>query len=215
VQTVQAQAVIVPKAGLFTAETAEVGRVSSVLVHVGSDVGRGQQLATLAVPTPRHTTAVASPVAGVVVSVDVRAGDIAQPGATLFLIAPGNAVPMAIGLYPATKIDQISIGQKAEVAVNGVDPSKYGFALGHVAAIGPIPVTNERLSELTGNASLLSLVSQLGPLREVDIKLERSDTPSGLKWSVGRGPSSRLPIGVRAAAKVTIGEQTILHQAFG
>ena len=122
---------------------------------------------------------------------------------------------MAIGLYPAAKIDQISIGQKAEVAVNGVDPSKYGFALGHVAAIGPIPVTNERLSELTGNASLLSLVSQLGPLREVDIKLERSDTPSGLKWSVGRGPSSRLPIGVRAAAKVTIGEQTILHQAFG
>ena len=82
-------------------------------------------------------------------------------------------------------------------------------------AIGAIPVTNQRLSELTGNSSLLSLVSQLGPLREVDIKLERAATPSGLKWTVGQGPASRLPIGVRAAAKITIGEQTVLHQAFG
>jgi hypothetical protein len=67
---------------------------------------------------------------------------------------------------------------------------------------------------LTGNSSLQSLVAQLGPLREVDIKLERAATPSGLKWSVGTGPSTRLPIGVLAAAKITVGKQTILHQAF-
>jgi multidrug resistance efflux pump len=142
VQTVQANAVIVPRAGLFTVETAQVGQVSALPVRVGSDVSQGQPLVTLARPGAGRTNTVPSPVPGVVVSVDVRVGDIVQAGVPLFLIAPRGAAPMAIGLYPAAKIDQISVGQQAEVAVNGVDPSKYGFALSRVVAIGPIPVTD-------------------------------------------------------------------------
>jgi hypothetical protein len=211
---VQAQSVIVPRAGLFTAGAIRIGVVTSVLVADNQVVARGQPLAEVQYTGKTHIGAV-SPIAGRVITVDVRVGDGVQFGVPMFLIAPVNAAPMAVSLYPAARISQVAVGQKAEVAVNGVAPSRYGLALGRVVAISDIPVSDTRLQELTGNASLLALVSQLGPLREVDIALQRARTPSGLAWTEGKGPPAPLPIGVRAAATITTGRETLIHKAFG
>jgi multidrug efflux pump subunit AcrA (membrane-fusion protein) len=209
-----APAVLVPRAGLFVAGSSQGGVVTSVRVAPGAVVRRGQVLATVAHGGAGATAGVLSPIDGRVVEVNVRSGDPSPPGAQLFLIAP-RTPPLIVGLYPAAQVSQLAVGQPAEVAVNGVATDRYGSAVGKIVAISPIPVTSQRLTQLTGDSSLVGVISRLGPAREIDIALTPAPTPSGVKWTDGNGPPSRLPIGVRAVATVTVGRQTLLHKAFG
>jgi hypothetical protein len=132
----------------------------------------------------------------------------------MFLIAPRQP-PMAIALVPATEVSQLAVGQPAAVTVYGVAPDRYGKAVGHIAAIGSIPITDERLQELTGDASLVGLVRTMGPTREVRIALTSARTPSGLQWTGGRGPASHLLVGVRAVSSITVQHQTLIGKVFG
>jgi hypothetical protein len=101
------------------------------------------------------------------------------------------------------------------VQVNGVSPERYGRAIGRVAFIGPVPITDERLEQLTGDQSFAAVVGSAGEMREVRIRLARADTPSGLAWTQGQGPAGPLPVGVRAVAIVTVSRETLIGKAFG
>ena len=82
-------------------------------------------------------------------------------------------------------------------------------------AIGSIPVTDQRLQQLTGDTSLLGLTRSLGPTREVRIALTPAATPSGLAWTGGPGPAGRLALGVRALSSIEVERETLLGKAFG
>jgi hypothetical protein len=208
VVTTQAPVVIVPREGVYTAGDFESGVVTDVLVAEGAVVVQGQLLARVGQGVVR------SPVAGRVIAVEVRPGDPSQPGVPMFRIAPLGEPPVAVALYPASQISRLAVGQKAEVAVNGVAPAAYGEAVGRVVAIGSIPASTQRLRQLTGDDSLLAIVQQLGSVREVLIALTPAPTASGLAWSGGNGPPAPLPIGIRGAASVTIGRETLIHRVF-
>jgi multidrug efflux pump subunit AcrA (membrane-fusion protein) len=215
VTTVQAPGVVVPREGLYRAGDFQAGVVVSVRVSEDDVVREGQELAVVEEPGSGREVSVPSPIPGRIVSVEVRAGDASQPGSPMFLIAPLQSELIAVGLFPAAGISQLSVGQEAAVAVNGVPPSLYGTAVGRVVSIGEIPVSDLRLVQLTGDTSLSALVAQLGPLREVGIELTPADTPSGIAWTRGKGPPAPLPVGVRAVSSVTIGRETLLSKAFG
>jgi hypothetical protein len=150
-----------------------------------------------------------------VLSVDVRPGDSHPPGTAMFRIVPHGA-PIAVALYPAAQVARLAVGDPVAVTVNGLAPSAFGKALGTIAEIGPIPVSDQRLRQLTGDASLTALPARLGPLREVQIALTPDpSTPSGVGWSGGAGPRGPITIGVGATASITVGHQTLLGRAFG
>jgi multidrug resistance efflux pump len=211
--TADAPTVIVPPSGIFTAGDLQVGTVTSVLVREGDAVRTGQALARLQ-PAGAPAQSVRSPVAGEVVTVETRAGDIKRAGAPMFLVAP-RIRPMAIALVPSAEVSQLAVGQRVAVTVNGVAPDRYGKAIGRVAAIGPIPVTDVRLQQLTGDTSLIGLTRGLGPTREVRIALTPAHTPSGVAWTGGHGPSSRLPLGVRAVSSITVRRETLIGKVLG
>jgi multidrug resistance efflux pump len=212
--TADAPTVIVPTAGIFTASAVQPGTIESVLVHEGDAVRKGQPLAQLqSVGTPGLQN-VRSPIEGKVVAVAARTGDVARAGAPMFLVAPATE-PMAIAFVPAAQASQFAVGQDVAVTVNGVAPDRYGKAKGHVAAIGPIPATEQRLQQLTGDASLVGLTRSLGPVREVRIALTRAKTPSGVAWTGGSGPASRLPLDVRAVSSITVRRETLIGKVIG
>ena len=95
------------------------------------------------------------------------------------IVPPGD--PIVLALYPAADVARLAVGQSVVVAVNGVAPDRFGRAIGRVESIGPIPVSDNRLRQITGDSSLLGLAQQLGPVREVQISLEQDDTPSGTR----------------------------------
>ena len=207
-------AVIVPPQGIFTAGSLDAGIVGPVGVHEGSIVRAGEQLGSVVTQTGRRIN-VLSPVAGRVIAVEVRPGDTTVGQGSMFRIAPVSRTPVAVMLFSAARIADLAPGQRVAVTVNGVAPEQYGQAVGRVQRISPIPVSQQRLRQITGDASLSGLPSRLGPLREVTIALTRANTSSGLKWTHGAGPPARLPIGVRAAASVTVSRRTLLGKAFG
>jgi multidrug resistance efflux pump len=207
--TKDAATVIVPQAGVFRAGELATGTVTSVLVREGDTVRKGQPLARFQPTGTPAVQSVRSPVAGEVISVAVRAGDVTRPGVPMFLVAP-HPRPMAIAFVAAAEVSQLAVGQHVAVTVNGVPPDRYGKAIGRVAAISPIPVTDQRLQQITGDASLLALTRNMGPTREVRIALTQADTPSGLAWTGGPGPASHPPLGVRAVSSITIRRETLI-----
>jgi multidrug efflux pump subunit AcrA (membrane-fusion protein) len=207
-------AVIVPPQGIFTAGDAQTGVVNSVRVHEGNVVREGEVLGSVLSQAGRLVK-VLSPIDGRVIAVEVRAGDTTAGQSPMFRIAPIGRTPVAVMLFPATRIADIAPGQRVAVTVNGVARDKYGQAVGRVQHISPIPISDQRLHQITGDASLANLPAQLGPLREVTIALTRANTPSGLKWTQGSGPPGRLAVGVQAVASVTVSRQTLLGKAFG
>jgi HlyD family secretion protein len=212
--TAEAPAVIVPPAGIFAVGELPTGVVGSVLVREGAVVRGGQPLAEVVLAQSGRKVSVRSPVTGRVVAVEVRPGDTSQAGSPMFRVVPLSR-PMAIALFPAAGISQLAVGQHVAVTVNGVSPERYGKAIGRVVSIGPIPASDLRLKQLTGDSSLLGLVSTLGALREVRIRLTPARTPSGLAWTHGHGPAAPPPAGVHAVASVTIKRQTLIGKAFG
>jgi multidrug efflux pump subunit AcrA (membrane-fusion protein) len=213
--TSEAQAVIVPPRGIFTAGAFEAGVVTSVTVKEGTVVDRGERLADVRLADSARKVFVRSPVAGRVIGVDARPGELSQAGSSMFRIAPVTSRPMAIGLFAASAINQLAVGQKVAVAVNAVPPERYGKAVGRVASIGPIPANEQRLRQLTGDSSLVGIPERLGPVREVRIRLTPARTPSGLKWTRGKGPAGPIPIGAGAVVSVTIKRETLIGKAFG
>jgi multidrug efflux pump subunit AcrA (membrane-fusion protein) len=215
-QTVSAdgEAVIVPPKGIFTAGDFQEGVVRLVLVGEHTEVEADQPLAAVELPDGRLVN-VRSPVAGRVLSIEIRVGESSPPGNPMFKIAPLDERPMAIALFPAATISRLAPGQPVAITVNGVAPERFGKAVGRVAAIGPVPASRQRLRQLTGDASLLGLADRLGAVREVRIALTPARTPSGLAWTSGSGPPSPLPIGVRAVAGVTVARETLIGKAFG
>jgi multidrug resistance efflux pump len=210
---VDASAVMVPQEGIYTAGEAQGGLVATVEAQEGEDVTRGQVLATVQVPEG-STVDVTSPVDGRLLSAEVRPGDLAPAGAPMFRIAPAGEL-LAIAFYPAADVSRLDVGQRVAVRVNGVAVDRFGRASGRIDVIGATPVSTQRLRQLTGDDSLLALVQRLGPLREVRIRLDRADTPSGVAWSGGDGPTGPVAVGTLATAAITVGEQTLLERAFG
>ena len=162
-------------------------------------VEQGEVLARIQVPETGASVQVRSPIDGRVLAVDVRAGEISTAGAPMFRIVPPGD-PIVIALYPAADVARLSVGDTVTVTVNGVAPDQFGRAVGRVESIGPIPASDNRLRQITGDTSLLGLVQRLGPVREIHIALERDDTPSGIAWDGGSGPPEPVSVGTRAVA---------------
>jgi Biotin-requiring enzyme len=212
--TAEGAAVIVPPQGIFSAGDFHVGLVSAVLVKEGTRVRKGQPLAEVQASSGQHVP-VPSPAGGTVIAVEVRVGDPTNAGVSMFRIAPIHQQPMAIALFPAARISQFQIGQKAAITIHGISPAQYGTAVGRVSYIAQIPISEHRLRQLTGDSSLVGLPASLGPLKEVRIALQRADTPSGLAWTDGNGPPDPPPVGDHAVASVTVDRETLIGKAFG
>lgn len=215
VVTVQSQAVIAPPEGLFTVRQAESGQIVAIAVDVGDGVSRGQQLAEINVAGSLDAVPVESPVDGVVVVVGARDREVVAAGSTLFVIAPVGSEIVAIGLFPAGAVSALEVGQQASVTVNGVAPDRFGRIRAEVQSVGDIPVAPSRLLQLTGDSSLVSTMSQQGPLYEVIVGLVGADTPSGVAWTRGDGPAQPIPIGALAGVTVIVDRQALIESAVG
>jgi multidrug resistance efflux pump len=207
--------VIAPPSGVYTVVAPVGGTVTSLLVPEGGIVRSGQPLALIRSGGSANAVGVRSPVTGRVLAVEVRVGDISGAGNPMFVIDPIHTREMAIALYPESSVHQLAVGQSVAVTISGISPERYGKVVGRVAVIEEVPVTEQRLKQLTGDFSLTPLARQASGVREVRIRLTAAHTPSGLAWAGGRGPAGPLPVGSRAVTSVTVSQQTLISKVFG
>jgi adhesin transport system membrane fusion protein len=118
-------------------------------------------------------TEVRSPLAGRVnrVLVTTVGGSVA-PGAPLVEIAPDRETLLVEAMILPKDIATIRIGQRAKVDISAYDPAVYGSLKGHVSAISPDAVVNER----TGQSYYI-----------VQVQTEGDRTGTGRKLAIGSG----------------------------
>lgn len=212
VVTVDVQAFMLPRGGVYSVGELISGGVRAVAAGEGDAVTAGQRLATVDA-TGGATIDIVSPIDGVILSAEVRAGEFKAAGSPFFIVAP-NGIPVAIGLVPAGAVNAIAVGQDARIAVNGISSDRYGQIRGRVAFLGDVPLSAGRLKQLTGSSASASSLGAKGPLYEVVVELTSAETPSGLRWTQGRGPATAVRLGALALTSVTVDRQPLIKKAF-
>lgn len=183
----------------------EPGRLISWAVEEGQPVQPGERLGTLALERPRAVSRQAMAVFTEADATRLRVGD-------------------PIDIEPILQ-SRNQYGGTAQ---------RYGGVKGRIQAISPTALDAAALSSVVGETDLAaSLVARArqeafgdggdplailpgkatAPLMLVRVELESAPTPSGLRWSGGRGPDLRFEDGQPAEAKASVERRSLVSYA--
>ena len=80
--------------------------------------------------------------------------------------------------------------------------------VGTVVTISDFPMTPQGMSAVLHNENLVSRFSKEGAAYAATVSLEQAtDTVSGYRWAVGKGPAIRLTSGTLTRAEITTRRQ--------
>jgi HlyD family secretion protein len=146
-------------------------------------------------------TELKSPVAGRVVSVSPRVGDLVRRGEVVAMVEPESATMEPIVYIPSTQGGRVRPEMVAEISPTTVKREEYGFMKGKVRIVSQFPVSIEQMSSTVGNAELAREL--LGNASKIEIRaalLPTNETPSGYEWSSSTGP----PFGIESGTRVSV-----------
>jgi HlyD family secretion protein len=163
----------------------------------------GQQGAVLS-----RQTQVVSPIAGRVTEIKISPGAVLAVGAPVASIESAEDRLQAVVYLPAESGKLVKPGMRARVAPANVKREEFGAIVGRVVSVSPFPATPEGLAAVLHNADLAARFSRAGQLYACVIQLDPDPaSPSGYRWSSGRGPDLRLTAGTLAHAEIITRER--------
>jgi HlyD family secretion protein len=182
--------------------------VKQEIVRITAEIGKQQAFL-------KDTEELHSPYAGQVIEVKHTEGDFVEPGAAvLALVQAGNGDPhahlVAVTFAPPESGKEIQIGMPVNVAPAGVRSNEYGYIRGRVREVSDAPATSAGMLRVLKNDTLVRQLSQNGAPFEVDIELERANTPSGFAWTSSQGPKRELKSGTPADADIVVKQSRLL-----
>ena len=137
------------------------------------------------------STLVRAPVSGTVLDHAVDMGSTVSVGTTITSIRPhaDDSGDLTARVYvPYGNGRRIRVGMPAWLTLPFVKPSRYGYIAGEVVGISDFVSGSTASVHLGSRALAEQMATELGPMLEVMVKLERDDsTPTGLRWTSGRG----------------------------
>jgi len=153
---------------------------------------------------------VLSPYFGRILELSVRRGDVVGKGASLATLESvgKNSKGLEAVLYvSALQGKKIKPGMKVQLSPSTVKQEEYGFILGLVTSVSEFPVSRLSMMSTLRNNALVSTLTQTGAPIEVKADLIPDPrTPSGYKWSSGKGPDISLESGTFCTSRVVVEE---------
>jgi HlyD family secretion protein len=109
---------------------------------------------------------------------------------------------------PAQQAKQVIPGMSIEVSPTTVKREEFGFMSGKVAFVSDYPVTQAALMRHFQNEVLVQSLLRDGPVTEVRGRLEADPaTPSGFRWSSGKGPAIQVSSGTICTGRIVTKRQ--------
>jgi len=188
----------------FSAERAN----ESALLGGTMDIKETQRQIQLMEDKLQQNSTVVSTYEGRVVEVRASVGDLIAPGTPVVSLertsAQGNLEAL---LYVDSREGKVlRPGMSVQVSPSIVRKERYGVMLGRVRAVESFPSTRQGMMRVLHNEQLVdSFLSETSgtPIAvRAELTLERG-TPSGYRWSSGKGPDLVLTSGTRCVAYVT------------
>jgi HlyD family secretion protein len=154
---------------------------------------------------------VTSPAAGRVLEMTVQPGQVASQGMRIGSIETdeggGDGERLRVLAYfPIGDGKRVDDGMEALVTPSTVQRERFGSIVGEVRRTVPFPTTLEAAAAAIGNEEVLTQLEGAGGVIEVEIEMERAETPSGFRWTSG-GPEEQFSAGTSAQVRVVIEER--------
>ncbi|MBU1106672.1 MAG: NHLP bacteriocin system secretion protein [Candidatus Riflebacteria bacterium] len=131
-----------------------------------------------------------------------------QPILSLESIKEGAKKLEAYLYIPMREGKQIQPGMNVQIVPGAVKRQEFGFVCGKIISVSPLPATENGMQSVLGNLSLVRSLMNSGPLIAIRAELLTDPaSPSGLKWSSGKGPELIINSGTSCDASVVTREQ--------
>ncbi|MBF0408917.1 MAG: NHLP bacteriocin system secretion protein [Candidatus Riflebacteria bacterium] len=106
---------------------------------------------------------------------------------------------------------QVKPGMMLQITPASVKREEFGFILGKVLSVSPFPATPQGMQSVLGNSQLVQTLMAGGAPIGIRAELQRDPTsPSGYRWSTGKGPDLLLTSGTLCDASIVVREQSPL-----
>lgn len=134
-------------------------------------------------------------------------GELVAPGTPIVTLQPDVEALEVVAFVPAVKAKEIRPGMTVEVLPAVVRVEEFGFMPGKVMSVDEYPSSEQVIAEKFRNLALAQSVS-MGPVHEVRIELINDPgTPSGFKWSSGKGPPVKITAATVCTTRIVTREQ--------
>jgi hypothetical protein len=211
--SISADGYVIPSQGWSGIETPVRGSVTSIDSNVNAQVAQGAIVAT--VRTVRGLVDVRAPTAGSVSELNVTRGNYVQPGDQLMIVSPNAGTKVVHAFFPVDAAVEIAPGESVDMTTASAPPSAFGYLRGRVVQVARLPATDGYLDDVLLNSTVADQVTAHGPVVDVLIALDRARTPSGYRWTIGRGPPfAPLTGGLPTRASIMVSRKHPLSYVF-
>jgi HlyD family secretion protein len=155
-----------------------------------------------------YTSKVVSPYSGQVLELKVIPGALVSAGTPILSVHPNVKELEAVVYIPARKSKGIEPGMDVELSPTFVKREEFGFIRAKVTTVAEYPATQEAVMRLFENGPLAQSLASEGPVTEVRVQLiEDKTTPSGFRWSSGKGAPIKVTGGMLCSAQIVTRSQ--------
>lgn len=150
---------------------------------------------------------VLSPAAGKVTEIKAVPGGAVAPGTAVVSVESGVTGLQAILYLPPDQGKLVKPSMEVRVSPSTVKSEEYGTILGRVIEVSDFPSTEQAMQATLQNSGLVTQFSAAGAPFAARVDLIRDPTtPTGYRWSGGRGPATLISSGTIASGEVTVRE---------
>jgi HlyD family secretion protein len=159
----------------------------------------------------REDGVVTSPHAGRIVEVSALAGQLVQPGGRIAAleVSDDSSQLTHLAYFPVAGGKRIEKGMEVQVTPTTVRRERYGGIVGKVVRVSAFPISAEAVGSIVGSSEVVRELAPPGGMIEVEIELERADTPSKFRWT-SVGPTVQLTPGTTTHTRVVVGKRAPL-----
>ena len=166
-----------------------------------------------------HYLDVISPNSGTVLEVLSNYGERTTTGSPLIRLEYGKADKQNYLFYayiPAEYGKQVRTGIQVEVELSTVRAEEYGAILGNVIEVSSYPVSREYIGNIIQNEGLVDyLIDGNKAVTQIVIEpILDPATPSGFKWTSGKGPPIKISTGTVCLVKGIVGREAPVFYLF-
>ncbi len=148
---------------------------------------------------------VVSHVAGRIVEVRAALHSAVNVGDPILLVEPAAGELEAILYVSAATGKRIEPEAEAYVSPGTVKPEEHGSLRGQVSFVADTPTSRQAMEVVLSDKDQVDrLMQQVGGPLETRVKLRRAETPSGLEWSSGEGPLTKISASTPCHGTVTV-----------
>lgn len=156
------------------------------------------------------STKIISPYSGRVTEIYKNEGMLVSEGEPLLTLEQGGRKKelAVIAYFPPYDGKQIRPGMIMGVAPSVIKREEFGFILGDVTYVSSFPASSDGMQRVLRNRDLVNTLSEGGAPIMVKAELQLDpDTPSGYRWSSGKGPDLKIYSGTLCDVNVVVKEQ--------